>query len=177
MIRTLAFIGCCEAVAAAPAARAAGVTVTASSTPVWDPVHESQGALSIPGARLDYVVKVRNDLDRTLDDDTLAVVTRIPVETAVSVRGDNPFRAEDRSEAAPISLHYESPASLTDDVDFSADGGRSFDYIPVADVDGFDPAVTHVRLHPRGALGPGREVRFVIRLALDGPQGAPAKSL
>ena len=60
---------------------------------------------------------------------------------------------------------------MTDDLEFSNDGGATWGYVPVPDVSGFDPAVTHVRVVPKGAFAasdgvnhPGFSVAFRTRL-------------
>ena len=49
-----------------------------------------------------------------------------------------------------LKFTFGSLADQTDDVDFSADGGGTWTYMPVPDADGFDPAVTNVRVAPQG---------------------------
>jgi hypothetical protein len=55
---------------------------------------------------------------------------------------------------------------MTDDVDFSSNGGATYVYAPVANASGVDPAVTHLRIRPQGSMGAVRsfQVRFEVRV-------------
>ncbi|NNE44300.1 MAG: hypothetical protein HKN12_08815 [Gemmatimonadetes bacterium] len=70
-----------------------------------------------------------------------------------------------------MSFNFASLGSAADDLEFSADGGASFSYVPVPDAQGVDPLVTHLRVRPRGTLAasagaphPGFELRFQVRV-------------
>ena len=51
-----------------------------------------------------------------------------------------------------LTYTFTSLASTTDDVAFSSDGGATFTYTPVANANGVDPNVTHVRINPKGTF-------------------------
>jgi hypothetical protein len=45
--------------------------------------------------------------------------------------------------------------NLTDDLDFSNDGGATWTYVPVPDAAGYDGAVNAIRMRPKGVM-PGQ---------------------
>ena len=59
---------------------------------------------------------------------------------------------QDGSPASGLTYTYTSLASTTDDVDFSNDGGTTWTYVPVPNGSGVDPAVTHIRIRPKGTM-------------------------
>ena len=70
-----------------------------------------------------------------------------------------------------LSYTYSSLSSTTDDLGFSNNGGASFAYTPVADANGFDPAVTHIRVSPKGLFAgasgsgsPGFTISYRIKV-------------
>jgi hypothetical protein len=44
---------------------------------------------------------------------------------------------------------------VIDDVDFSNDGGSTWTYVPAPNALGVDPAVTHIRIRPKGTMAAG----------------------
>jgi hypothetical protein len=58
--------------------------------------------------------------------------------------------------------------SSTDDLDFSNDGGVTWTYVPTADAQGCDVAVTDIRMRPKGTMpgqgsgSPSFELRFSV---------------
>jgi hypothetical protein len=51
-----------------------------------------------------------------------------------------------------LTLTFTALNSPADDVDFSNDGGVTWTYTPVPDGAGYDAAVTHLRIRPRGRM-------------------------
>ena len=68
---------------------------------------------------------------------------------------------QDGSPASALVYAFASLASATDDVDFMNAAG-DWTYAPALGADATDPAVTRVRVRPRGAMAPGSN--FTIRL-------------
>jgi hypothetical protein len=54
------------------------------------------------------------------------------------------------SPTSGLTYTYTSLASGTDDLSFSSNGGLSYTYTPVPDANGYDAAVTHLRIAPKG---------------------------
>jgi hypothetical protein len=81
----------------------------------------------------------------------------IPVNTAVFVgdmggAGSGPVAFADGATPGGMNYTYGGLADPADDLEFSNDGGATWSYVPVPDALGFDPAVTHVRIAPKGAF-------------------------
>ena len=70
-----------------------------------------------------------------------------------------------------LSFNYIGFSSTTDDVEFSDDNGASFTYTPTP-VGGVDPAITDVRLNPKGIFNgmndavnvPSFNIRFRVEI-------------
>ena len=54
-----------------------------------------------------------------------------------------------------------------DDLSFSNNGGASFVYTPVANADGVDPNVTHIRINPKGSMAPGSSFTINLRAQVE----------
>lgn len=62
-----------------------------------------------------------------------------------------------------LTYGFTGLSNNADDVEFSNNGGASWTYAPTADADGVDPAVTHVRIRPKGAMAPGSSFTINLR--------------
>ena len=67
--------------------------------------------------------------------------------------GSGPIEFIDGSGAATsgLTLNFDGLSDASDDIEFSTDG-VSYAYVPVPDVDGFDPLVRFVRIRPSGTF-------------------------
>ena len=68
-----------------------------------------------------------------------------------------------------LTYTFTSLGSITDDLEFSNDGGSTWTYTPVASGNGTDPAVTDIRINPKGIFGgsigagdPGFQLLFKV---------------
>lgn len=115
-----------------------------------DPINGISGPKAIPGAFVQYTVAVVNQGPGAVDADSLIVTDPLPSDTALYV---------DTASGDPIAL-TDGPTSsglgfvFATDVAFSnqAAGGAPYNYIPTPDAQGFDPAVTGIRIAPTGAM-------------------------
>jgi hypothetical protein len=114
----------------------------------------SNPAHNIPGSIAAYNITIQNNGGGAVDVDT--VVIRDPIPTSVDLQlggAGGPVTQTDGAVACGLTYTFTSLASATDDVSFSNDGGATWTYTPVdPDTDGFDPAVTHIRINPKGIL-------------------------
>jgi trimeric autotransporter adhesin len=62
-----------------------------------------------------------------------------------------------------LTYSFLSLASATDDIEFSNNSGASWTYTPVAGVNGADPAVTNVRMRPKGVMAASSTLTFRLR--------------
>ena len=136
---------------------------------VSDPVTGTAEPKSIPGAVLDYFIDVTN-LGPTNPDQVL-IVDDLPSDVELFV-GDldglgEPFEFIDGGiTGTPSGLSYAfiSLASITDSVEFSLNGGSTFDYVPTPDINGYDSNVNAIRVTFQGVFADGASPSFRLRL-------------
>lgn len=146
-------------------------TITASplvskvAQTISDPVNSGSNPKAIPGAVVRYTIGVANQGLGPVDAGTLVITDPLPADAAlfVDASGGDPIEFIDGAVASGLAYSYAT------DVTFSnqAGGGPPYDYTPVPDADGFDPAVTGFRINPSGSMNPasGASVpSFNIRL-------------
>jgi len=99
---------------------------------------------------------------------SLAISNKVPDNLSLYVgdlerSGNGPAAFSDHDSGLEFS--FAGLSSPDDSIEFSGDGGKSFDYVPVADSEGFDANVTHIRFRPQGALQAttGQNERFSLR--------------
>ncbi len=118
----------------------------------YDPVNGAGNAKAIPGAEIQYEITARNNGGPGVDSDSVYITDAIPANT-VLLLGDPAAGPVSFSEAGTLAsglgYTFGSRNDPLDDVEFSSDGGSSFNHVPPASGDA-DPAVTHIRIHPRG---------------------------
>lgn len=152
-------------------------TVAKTVTLVSDPVNGTTLPKAIPGAVVGYAIQVTNSGLGTADNNATVVVDAIPANTALFVSnlggaGSGPIAFVNGTIASGLTYTFTSLASTGDDVAFSNTGCSPFTlYIPVPDVNGFDPAVTCIRVNPKGTFAaasgtnnPSFELRFRVRV-------------
>ena len=134
-----------------------------------DPVNGSTNPKAIPGAILEYQVRVTNP-GGVVDSDSVQVSDPLPVQTEFLIEdingsgsGSGPVRFTD-SATDPSGLAYSYPA----DIVFSSNNGSTWDYVPSdPDADGIDPNVTDIRINPKGDfVGAGANFTLSFRVRL-----------
>ena len=149
-------------VAAAPV-----YAVAKASTAISDPVNCSTPGNSascspvgsqrrIPGAVVEYTVSISNSGGAS-DANSVRISDPVPANTALRVAdiagaGSGPVAFVDGATTSGLTYTYTSLASATDDAEFSSDGGTTWSYTPVPNASGCDPAVTHLRVNPKGTF-------------------------
>ena len=136
-----------------------------------DPVNGLTNPKAIPGAIVLYTVQLTNFGTGPADADSVTITDPIP--TGLSLRvvdydGGNPGPVAfvDGSPSSGLSYTFASLGSSTDDIEFSNDGGGTWTYTPVDSGDGSDPAVTDIRINPKGIfVGPsgGGDPNFEVQ--------------
>lgn len=146
--------------------------VTKSSTPVSDPVNGAINPKYIPGASLDYTIGVSNP-GSPVSSDTVVIVDLLPASLRLYVGnlsgsvGTGPVVFADGVPSSTLSYTYSGLANLTDDVDFSNNGGTSWTYVPTPSfIDGTDAAVNAIRIRPKGTMVFGGNFQVRFRMAI-----------
>ncbi|MCG2595272.1 DUF11 domain-containing protein [Ramlibacter sp. XY19] len=122
---------------------------------VRDPINGTSNPKNIPGSESLYTITVTNSGLGRVDDGTIGIVDPIPPNTALFVNslGGSPAGPVTFADAgSSLTLAYTALNSAADDIDFSNDGGTTWAYTPVPDGTGYDAAVTHLRVRPRGRM-------------------------
>lgn len=153
----------------------ASLSVLKSVQTISDPVNGTTSPYNIPGAELLYTIDVSNSGAGAADTDSVFVTDVIPANTDLRVTdlgggGSGPVLFIDGSPVSALSYTYISLTSLVDDIEFSTDGA-TWTYVPVADANGVDVNVRHIRINPKGGMAgdtgsgaPSFELRFVVRV-------------
>lgn len=140
-------------------------TITMTSTTTWDPVNGTSYPKTLPGSRRRIAANLANPDLVPLDSGSLNVILPTPAGTYIALDGDGASGGAaivltDGSPASGVSARYGTPADATDNVDFSADGGATWTYAPVAGNNASQSAVTHVRIRPQGPMA--RQSNFSV---------------
>lgn len=114
------------------------------------------------------LVVVKGPTERGAPATSFGISDKVPEHLSLFVgdlqgSGSGPAAFTDHDSGLQFS--FDGLSNPNDSVEFSSNGGATFDYIPVPDADGFDANVTHVRFRPRGALltTTGPKERFSLR--------------
>jgi hypothetical protein len=104
-----------------------------------------------------YTVMATNQGPGSTDADSLVVTDAVPANSWIFVGdidtpGSGPVLFEDGTTASGLGYTFTSLDSTTDDLEFSADAGATYDYTPVPDVGGYDEKVTNIRVKPTGSF-------------------------
>jgi uncharacterized repeat protein (TIGR01451 family) len=138
-----------------------------------DPINGTTNPKNIPGANVLYNLRVTNTGAGGVDNNTVVITDSIPVNTELfvgdlGVAGSGPIEFLQGTPTSNLTWTYIALSNLTDDVDFSNDGGISWNYVPTAS---YDPSVTTLRLNPKGAMAaasggnnPYFELHFRVRI-------------
>lgn len=129
---------------------------TALSSPLTsDPHNGTTNPKAVPGAIRLYSLKITNGSSGYPDSNSVVVVQPVPAGLSLFVgnlggAGSGPVAFAQGTPSSGLTYTYAGLASTTDDVGFSNNGGASFAYTPSPDSNGYDNAVTHIRVTPRG---------------------------
>ena len=96
---------------------------------------------------------------------SLAIVAAMCVTVACAGTA-TPVQFDDSASPSPTGLSFNYASNVT-----YSTNGVSYSYVPVPDANGFDAAITHVRIAPTGPMNapggggsPQFQLRFVVRL-------------
>jgi len=138
-----------------------------------DPVNNTTNPKSIPGSVQLYNVRVTNQGSGSVDNNAVTIVDPVPANTRLFVgnlggAGSGPVTFVNGSPSSALTWTFTALNSTTDDVDFSNNGGTTWTYVPVPDANGYDAAVTTLRMRPKGTMpgngggNPYFELRFRV---------------
>jgi hypothetical protein len=140
-----------------------------------DPLNGATLPRSIPGALQLYVVRLTNQGPGPVDGNSVAIIDKVPANTRLFVGdlgapGSGPVSFVNGTPASGLTWTFTALDNAADDLDFSNDGGVTWTYVPVPDADGYDAAVTDIRMRPKGTMpgqgigSPNCELGFRVRV-------------
>lgn len=152
------------------------LVIVGSLLTISDPINGVTDPRAIPGAFVRYTQIVTNQGAGASDVDTFRLSDPIPVTGALVVTdigglGSGPVAFAQGTPTSALTYTFTALGNLADSLEFSTDGGTTWNYAPTADVNGTDTAVTHFRIAPTGAFaaktgitGPSFTLQYRIRV-------------
>jgi uncharacterized repeat protein (TIGR01451 family) len=141
-----------------------------------DPANDTSNPKAIPGAVVQYTITSTNSGFGAADTDSVTVTDSIPANTEmfvgdISGAGSGPLAFSDGSTPSALAYSFVALGNTADDIEFSNDGGGTYNYTPVPGADGYDSNVTHFRGLTSGAFAasdginnPGFSFQFRVRV-------------
>lgn len=147
----------------------ADLSVTKVSTLISDPVNGTTNPKAIPGALVEYLITVANTGTVATDANSVVIWDQGPADAKLCLisRPGGPVIWNDPGGNSGLSYSFSSLGSASDSLEFSSNGGVSWNYTPVADASGCDAAVTDFRLRPGGGFAGGRTVSITVRYLVE----------
>ena len=148
------------------------LAVTKVSSVISDPVNGTSNPKAIPGALIEYLITVSNTGSDNTDGNTVIITDDAPADAKMCLAnlvgpGSGPVLFSSGSPASGLGYSFVALGNTTDNLQFSADGGTTWNYTPTPDADGCDPAVSDFRVSPTGVLIAGRtatvRARFMVK--------------
>jgi uncharacterized repeat protein (TIGR01451 family) len=148
----------------------AGLTLVKSSDVFSDPFNGASNPKRIPGALVTYTIVAANGGPVAADANSVFVVDAVPANTDLFVGdlggpGSGPVAFA--ALGSGLTYAFSSLASATDDIGFSSDGGASYNYTPTPNANGVDPAVTHIRINPKGPFNAASSCQLQFRVRVE----------
>jgi hypothetical protein len=161
---------------------AAGTTITCTYTNTYrpplgftksvvtysDPFNNLSNPKSIPGGYVNYTLLINSPSAYTVTNNSLVITDAVPAGLKLYVgdyggAGSGPVSFSQGAPSSTLTYTFTSLASATDDIEFSNDGGATWAYIPVPDINGIDATVTHVRIKPKGSMAASTSFSVLFR--------------
>lgn len=150
----------------------APLTLVKSAETFSDPLNNTTNPKAIPGAFVVYSIVVTNVGSSPVDASTVLITDAMPANTDLFVgdiggAGSGPVAFTNGVPSSGLTYTFTSLASAADDVRFSNDSGATYTYTPTPNANGVDPAVTHIRINPKGSFAGGRDFSLVFRVRVE----------
>ncbi len=142
------------------------ISVTKSVAAYSDPVNGLTNAKQIPGGVSEYTIIARTPASYAVTANSIIVADPTPaglelVVSDIGTPGSGP--AAFVPGTTGLTYTFTSLASTTDNIEFSNNGGTSWAYVPVANANGTDAAVTNVRIRPQGTMAANSALTVRLR--------------
>ena len=145
------------------------LTIAKTSVAYSDPQNGTTNAKLIPGGFATYGLTVTAPSGTQASNNSVIVTDALPANLAlfVGTYAPGPGPVAFTAGSSGLTYSYTSLASTSDDLSFSNNNGASFAYTPVADANGVDPNVTHIRINPKGSMAPGSSFTINLRTMVE----------
>ncbi|MEM1436896.1 MAG: hypothetical protein AAGG11_22810, partial [Pseudomonadota bacterium] len=125
---------------------------------------------AIPGAEVEYVIRVANTGADPIEANSIFVNDLLPPELRLVLSPGAPVTLVDGSPSSGLTLNFTTLSDPADDVGFSNNGGTSF-ITPSVDSEGLDqtvPAIDFLQINPKGVMpgNTGTPPSFELRLRM-----------
>lgn len=145
--------------------------ITKISSVISDPVNGTTDPKAIPGALVEYLITVSNTGGDRTDTNSVIVTDDAPADAKMCLTGfgggSGPVLFNGGSPASGLTYSYTALGNNTDDLQFSADSGATWSYVPTADADGCDAAISDFRINPKGAFASSRSFTLRVRFRVE----------
>ncbi len=121
---------------------------------------------SLPGAVMEYTLSATSPSSYSVTANSMVLTDSTPANMALIVSdigGAGIGPAAFTAGSTGLSYTFTSLGSAADDIEFSNNNGTSWTYTPAAGVNGTDPAVTTIRLRPKGTMAASSTLIFKLR--------------
>ena len=142
------------------------LAVSKTSVPYSDPVNNTINPKMIPGGIVEYLISATSPSAYSVTSNSISLIDTTPSEmelVVANIGGGGSGPALFNPGTSSLTYSYASLASAGDNIDFSNNGGASWTYVPVANINGTDPNVTTIRLRPQGAMTASSSFSFRLR--------------
>lgn len=141
------------------------LTLAKTSVAYSDPQNGTTNAKLIPAGFATYSLTVTAPAGTQASSNSVIVTDALPANLAlfVGTYAPGPGPIAFAAGSSGLTYSFTSLASTSDDVSFSNNNGASFTYTPVADANGVDTNVTHIRINPKGGMAPGSSFTINLR--------------
>lgn len=141
------------------------LAIAKTSIAYSDPVNGTTNPKLIPGGFADYSITVTAPSGTQPSSNSVIVTDAIPANLSlfVGTYAPGPGPVGFTAGTSGLTYSFTSLSNAADDLSFSNNGGTSWTYTPVADANGVDANVTHIRVNPKGSMTPGSSFTINLR--------------
>lgn len=145
------------------------LTIAKTSVAYSDPQNGTTNAKLIPGGFATYGLTVTAPSGTQASSNSVIVTDALPANLAlfVGTYAPGPGPVAFTAGSSGLTYSFTSLSSTSDDLSFSNNNGASFAYTPVADANGVDTNVTHIRINPKGSMAPGSSFTINLRAMVE----------
>jgi hypothetical protein len=145
------------------------LTIAKSSAAYSDPQNGTTNPKLIPGGFATYSLTVTAPAGTQPTSNSVIVTDALPANLSlfVGTYASGPGPLAFAAGSSGLTYSFTSLASTSDDLAFSNNNGASFTYTPVANANGVDPNVTHIRINPKGSMAPGSSFTINLRALVE----------